>query len=304
MDRLQQLQVFRRVAETGNITRAARDLAMSQPNVSRIVAELEQRLGVPLLLRSPRGLATTEAGQTFYADAVRVLDTLEEAEAHVRGAQAALTGSLRVACAATLFNRVVMPWLPGFLAEHPGLAFEGRLDARVADLVEEGIDLAIRTGPVEDQTLIARRLGRIEVALFASPDYLRAAPAGAPETPEALSDHALCTPLLTRQPAGLRLEGPDGQSAEAHFATRFRATDVETVRLATEAGCGIGVLPVWLAADAVAAGTLAPVLPGWRAEARDVNAVWPGTRALPRRVRVFLDCLVARCAENPRLHAR
>lgn len=302
MDRLQQIQVFRRVVETGNITRAARDLAMSQPNVSRIVAELEQRLGVPLLLRSPRGLATTEAGQAFYADALRVLDTLEEAEANVRGSQAAAEGPLRIACAATLFNHLVMPWLPGFLAENPRVEVEARLDARISDLVEEGIDLAIRTGAIADQTLMARRLGRIEVGLFASPDYLRRH--GVPETPEALSDHPVCTPLVARQPGGLRLEGPGGAVAEVPLSPRFRGTDVETVRLAAASGIGIGVLPVWLTGACTASGILVPVLPEWRSEPRDVNAVWPGTRTLPRRVRLFLDCLVEYTARSPGLRAR
>ena len=127
MDRLQQLQVFRRVVETGNITRAARDLAMSQPSVSRIVGELEHRLGVPLLLRSPRGLSATEAGAAFHLDAVRILDALEEAEANARGLQGAPTGIVRISCVAAFYNAVVMPWLAPFLATHPGLSVEARL---------------------------------------------------------------------------------------------------------------------------------------------------------------------------------
>jgi LysR family transcriptional regulator for bpeEF and oprC len=302
LDRLQQLSVFRRVVETGNITRAARDLAMSQPNVSRIVAELEGRLGVPLLLRSPRGLAATEAGQAFYSDAVRVLDALEEAEASVRGNQAALEGPLRVACSAPLFNRVVMPWLPGFLEENPGLSFEARLESRLSDLVEEGLDLAVRVGVVADQSLIARRLGRIAVALFAAPGYLRRH--GTPPDPAALAGHGIVMPLLPRQPAVLRLDGPGGEVAEVALpAIRLRATEVETVRMATAAGVGIGVMPVWSAAECVAAGGLVPVLDGWRAETKEVTAVWPATHALPRRVRAFLDLLVEHCRVHPGLNA-
>ncbi len=301
MDRLQQLSVFRRVVETGNITRAARDLAMSQPNVSRIIAELEQRLGVPLLLRSPRGLATTEAGQAFYADAIRVLDSLEEAEASVRGAQAALEGPLRVACPAPLFNRLVMPWLPAFLEEHPRLSFEARLDTRISDLVEEGIDLAIRTGAIQDQSLIARRLGHMQVALFASRAYLQRA--GVPRTPEALAEHPFVLIALARNPTSLRLEGPGGQVTEAPIGpVRLRATELETVRMATAAGSGIGVLPMWSATECLEFGRLEPVLPSWQAEAKEVHAVWPATRALPRRVRVFLDLLVERARAHPGLN--
>jgi LysR family transcriptional regulator for bpeEF and oprC len=302
MDRLQQIEVFRRVVETGNITRAARDLSMSQPNVSRIVAELEQRLGVALLLRSPRGLATTEAGQVFYAEAVRVVDALEEAEASARGSQAALHGPLRVACTATLFNSIVMPWLPDFLTEHPGITMEALLDARISELIEEGIDLAIRVGPVSDQSLIARRLGQIELALFASPDYLRRH--GAPQRPEGLEEHAICAPSKSRQPVPLRLEGPEDAVCEMTIVPRFRATDVEAVRHATESGFGIGLLPVATAATAVRAGRLAEVLQGWRTEPHDVHAIWPASRALPRRVRAFLDRLVRYSAAEPALRAR
>ena len=301
MDRLQQLTVFRRVVETGNITRAARDLAMSQPNVSRIVAELETRLGVPLLLRSPRGLAPTEAGHAFYSDAIRVLDALEEAETHVRGNQNGLSGPVRITASAPLFNRIVMPWLPDFLAEHPALEFEARLDSRLVDLVEEGIDLAIRVGEIADQSMIQRRLGRLEIALFAAPDHL--ARNGAPETPEELAAHPFCVTLASRMPVTMRLEGPEDQVAEVVVPVRFRSTDVEAITLAAIAGCGIGVLPEWSATPAVEEGRLVRVLPRWRAEAKDVHAVWPGTRALPRRVRAFLDRLVERCAENPKLRA-
>lgn len=301
MDRLQQLSVFRRVVETGNITRAARDLAMSQPNVSRIIAELEARLGVPLLLRSPRGLAATEAGQAFYADAIRVLDALEEAEAKVRANQAALSGPVRVTAMAPLFNRIVMPWLPEFLAEHPEIEFEALLETRIADLVEEGIDLAIRVGPIADQSLIARRLGRLEIALFASPDHL--ARHGVPETPEALATHPFCRVGVTRAPVTLRLEGPQGRVAQIGAQVRFRSTDVDAVTCATTGALGIGVLPVWSAAQHEREGRLVRVLPGWRAEAREVCAVWPGSRTLPRRVRAFLDRLVERCAVDPELRA-
>jgi len=301
MDRLQQIEVFRRVVETGNITRAARDLSMSQPNVSRIVAELEQRLGVALLLRSPRGLATTEAGQAFYGDAARVLDALEEAEASARGSQAALAGPLRITCAASLFNSIVLPWMPEFLTKHPGVSIEARLDARIADLVEEGIDLAIRVGEVTDQSLMARRIGRIEMALFASPDYL--ARSGVPTTPETLFEHPLCAPSVRATATVLRLESNEGVVAELAVVPRFRATDVETLRQATELGCGIGLLPISTVALAGTAGPLRRVLPDWQAAPRDIHALWPSTRALPRRVRVFLDQLVRHCTTTPSLRA-
>lgn len=302
MDKLQQLQVFRRVVETGNITRAARDLAMSQPSVSRIVAELEHRLGVPLLLRAPRGLSATEAGTAFHLEAVRILDALEEAEANARGLQGAPTGLVRISCVASFFNAVVMPWLSPFLATHPGLAVEARLEPKVVDLVEEGIDLGIRIGPIRQQSLIARRLGRVDFALFAAPAYLGRA--GMPKAPEDLAKHEFCILRGSRPGDLLMLEGPDGASASVAMQGRIVADGIETTQVAAEAGLGLALLAPWGVMGPVALGRLVPVLPGWRAEPREVHAVWPGGRALPRRVRAVLDLLVERAAAEPRLRAR
>ncbi len=302
MDRLQQLQVFRRVVETGNITRAARDLAMSQPSVSRIIGELDHRLGVPLLLRSPRGLSATEAGAAFHLDAVRILDALEEAEAAARGLQGAPTGLVRISCVASFYNAVVMPWLAPFLATHPGLSVEARLHSKAVDLVEEGIDLGIRIGPIRQQSLIARRLGRVDFALFAAPGYL--ARAGMPETPDDLSHHEFCTLRGVRPNDTLIVEGPDGAAATITMHGRMAADAIETTQVAAEAGLGLALLAPWSVMGQVATGRLVPVLPGWRAEPREVHAVWPGGRALPRRVRAVLDLLVEKAAAEPRLRAR
>ncbi|MDO9712157.1 LysR family transcriptional regulator [Paracraurococcus lichenis] len=302
MDRLQQLQVFRRVVETGNITRAARDLAMSQPSVSRIIGELEQRLGVPLLLRSPRGLSATEAGSAFHQEAVRILDALEEAESNARGLQGAPTGLVRIACVASFYNAVVLPWLAPFLQSHPGLSVEARLGPRSVDLIEEGMDLGIRFGPIRQQSLIARRLGRVDFALFAAPTYL--ARAGMPEEPEGLAQHEFCVLRGVRPSDVLVLEGPDGAATSVAMHGRFATDDIGAVQVAAEAGLGLALLAPWSVMGQVATGRLVPVLPGWRAEPREVHAVWPGGRALPRRVRAVLDLLVEKAAAEPRLRAR
>ncbi|MBL6457557.1 LysR family transcriptional regulator [Belnapia sp. T6] len=302
MDRLQQLTVFRRVVETGNITRAARDLAMSQPSVSRIVAELEHRLGVPLLLRSPRGLTPTEAGQAFHAETVRILDELEEAEASLRGAQAALSGPVRIACVAAFFDAVLLPWLKDFLLAHPDVTLDARLASKQVDLIEEGIDLAVRFGPIREQSLIVRKLGRIDFALFASPTYLERA--GTPETPEELAQHDFCRLTVGRLDGTLILDGPDGRTVSVETHGRFSGDNIDTTSQAARLGLGIALLAPWSVGEDLAAGRLVPVLPGWRTEPRDVHAAWPGTHSLPRRVRAVLDVLVEKAASEPRLKAR
>jgi DNA-binding transcriptional LysR family regulator len=303
MDRLQQLTVFRRVVETGNITRAARDLNLSQPSVSRLVAELELRLGVPLLLRSPRGLATTEAGAAFHAEAVRILEALDEAEANARGAHTALTGTIRITCIAAFFDAVVMPWLRDFLLANPALELEANLSPLPIDLVEEGVDIAIRFGTIRQQSLIARKLGRMDFVLFASPAYL--ARAGTPEMPEALARHDFCGLLINgRSIDEATLYGPDGRTVTVSVKSRFRADNITSVQRVALDGLGITLLAPWSVAAEVASGALVPVLPGWRTQPRDVHAVWPVTRAMPRRVRAMLDLMVEKAAQEPRLQAR
>ncbi|WP_149537705.1 LysR family transcriptional regulator [Siccirubricoccus phaeus] len=303
MDRLQQLMVFRRVVETGNITRAARDLNLSQPSVSRLVAELEQRLGVPLLLRSPRGLAVTDAGAAFHAEAVRIIDALDEAEASVRGAQSGLSGTVRLTCIGAFFDAVVMPWLSDFLLANPNLVLEAHLSPNIIDLVEQGIDLAIRFGELKHQTLIARKIGRLDFAFYAAPEYL--ARAGRPETPEALAGHSFCSLLVGGRPwEEVQLEGPSGEAAMVNTPSRFRADNLVSLIRATRDGFGISLLTPWSATPHVEAGAIVPVLPGWRSEPHDVHVAWPSTRAMPRRVRAVLDVLVKKAAEDPRLRAR
>ena len=158
MDRLAAMATFVRVVETGSFSAAARTLNVGQPAVSKTVAQLEQWLGVRLLTRSTRGLAPTEAGQSFYDRAKRAIEEADEAEVAARGAGASLTGRLRI-CAAVTFARLhVVPLLPKFLAAHPGLTLDVVLDDRVIDLVEEGVDLALRMGSLDDSSLTARKI--------------------------------------------------------------------------------------------------------------------------------------------------
>ena len=150
MDRLAAMEAFVRVVETGSFSAAARALNVGQPAVSKTIAQLEGRLGVRLLMRSTRGLSPTEAGQSFYDRARRAIEEADEAELVARGAGAGLTGRLRV-CAAVTFARLhVVPRLPKFLAAHPGLTMDVVLDDRAVDLVEEGVDLGLRMGVLED----------------------------------------------------------------------------------------------------------------------------------------------------------
>lgn len=291
--------MFRRVVEAGSLTRAARSLGMGQPNVTRLLNALEQRLGTVLLHRSTRGLHPTEAGQTFYEEAGKALAVLEEAEEAVRGAQAGLRGTLRVAATPVFFRGSLMQWLPEFLLRHPALAIDLVPGERVLDdMVAEGVDVALRFGPVQQETLVARLLGRFAVELYASPAYLERR--GMPDGPMALSEHLFCLGRPDRE-GPLVLEDARGERVTVARHGRVRSDDTEVLEAAAQAGLGLVLLPPWRAAPHVEAGRLRAVLPGWRSELRPVYAVWPATQPLSRRARVFVDMLVERFAADPRM---
>jgi len=155
MDRLAAMQAFVRVVEAGSFSAAARALNMGQPAISKTVAQLEARLGVRLLMRSTHGLAPTEAGRSFYERAKRSIEEADEAEAVARGAGKGLTGHLRVSAAVTFARLHIVPHLPKFLAAHPGLTMDVMLDDRIIDLIEEGVDVVLRMGPLADSTSLA-----------------------------------------------------------------------------------------------------------------------------------------------------
>ena len=175
MDRFSAMETFVRVVDTGSFSAAARQLRIGQPAVSKAMAQLEERLGTRLLLRSSRGLATTEAGQNFYDRARRAIEEADEADLSARGAGGGLVGRLRFSAAITFARLHVIPHLPAFLARHPGLTIEAVLDDRNVNPVEEGIDVTLRIGTLADLTLVARKIGESRRLVVGTPAYFAAA---------------------------------------------------------------------------------------------------------------------------------
>jgi DNA-binding transcriptional LysR family regulator len=187
MDRLASMETFIRVVETGSFSGAARQLRVGQPAISKTIAQLEGYLGVKLLTRSTRGLTPTEAGLGYFERAKRSIEVADEAEMAARGAGTGLKGRLRI-CAAVTFARIhLIPLLPRFIAEHPELDLEVVLDDRQIDLVQEGIDVALRMGKLMDSTLTARRIGRCKRLVLGTPAYFDRA--GTPMAPSELIQH-------------------------------------------------------------------------------------------------------------------
>src|SRR2546430_17233126 len=230
MDRLAAMEVFVRVVETGSFSAAARHRRVGQPAVSKTVAQLEERLGARLLLRSTRGLMPTEAGQHFYERAKRAIEEADEAELAARGANASLSGELRVSAAVTFSRLHIVPRLPAFLAEHPGLRLALVLDDQNIDLVQSGIDVALRMGSLEDSGLTARKVAQSPRKVVGTPAYFERH--GEPKIPAELSAHdAIVYDVLGGGTAWTFTKGSTEMSILADG--RLRITAAEGVREAS-----------------------------------------------------------------------
>jgi len=284
MNRFTTMEAFVRVIEAGSFSSAARQLHVGQPSVSKMIAQLEERLGVRLLLRSTHGLTPTEAGQNFYERAVRSLQEADEADFAARGAAATLSGRLRI-CAAVTFARLhVVPHLPLFLAAHPDLEIEVVLDDRNIDLVEAGIDIALRMGTLTDSSLTARKIGQSRRLVVGSPAYLERA--GVPEVPADLINHQ--TVIYDQRGGGAVWTFRKG-TAETSVTvnSRIRMTAAEGVREAVFAGLGLAIGSEWMFAPELRNGKVECVLKDWELPAIDLWAAFPTGRRVSAKARSF-----------------
>ncbi len=291
MDRLQAMAAFVRVVETGSFSAAARQMGIGQPALSKTIAQLEDRLRVRLLLRSTHGLTPTEAGLRFHERARTVLQEADEAEQDARGAGAGLSGRLRVSAATTFARLFVVPRLPDFLAQHPGLDIDVVLDDRVIDLVANGIDLALRMGGLDDSTAVARRIATGRRSVIATPAYL--GKAGIPKTPADLAAHE----AIVYSPLGNSWTfRKDTTEASVAVGGRLRVNAAEGVRAAVLADMGLAIVSDWMFAPELAQGTVTRVLADWSLPAIDLWAVFPSGRLATAKARVFADFVQAMLA--------
>jgi DNA-binding transcriptional LysR family regulator len=284
MDRLAAMETFVRVVEAGSFSAAARTLKLGQPAVSKTVAQLEWRLGVRLLMRSTRGLAPTEAGERFYARAKRAIEEADEAELAARGAGTSLAGRLRV-CAAVTFARLhLVPRLPRFMAAHPDLSIDVVLDDRVIDLVEAGVDVALRMGALGDSALTARKLASGPRHVLGTPGYF--ARAGVPATPGELAGHAAV--IYAQDGGGENWSFQRGATElSVGVSGRLRVSAAEGVRAAVLADMGLTIASAWMFSPELAAGTVQAVLREWSLPAVDLWAVYPTGRMPSAKARAF-----------------
>jgi DNA-binding transcriptional LysR family regulator len=285
MDRLREMELFVRVAETGSFSAAARDLKLGQPAVSKTIAALEERLGVRLLVRSTRQLSPTEAGTAFYERALRAIAEANEADAAAQGAGAGLEGRLRI-CAPVTFARLhVVPKLGAFLDAHPKLRLELVMDDRVIDLVAENIDAALRLGSLSDSSLRARKLAVAERYVVATPAYLRRR--GFPSNPTDLLKH---DGIIYGQASGGQewLFRRGTSETSIRLSARLTLSAAEGVREAVLAGQGFTITSRWMFAPELASGAVIPVLTEWTLPPMELWVIYPSGKLTSTKARAFI----------------
>lgn len=297
MDRFDDLQAFVAVVEAGSFTAAADRLDIAKSAVSRRVSSLEERLGVQLLRRTTRRLNLTDTGQSFYEHSARILADLDEAEAAVLQEHGELRGSLRVALPMSFGLRHMSAPIAEFSRRHPRVTFDLNLNDRRIDLLEEGVDVAIRIGRLADSTLIARRLFEARTVLCAAPGYLERR--GTPRTPDDLSDHDCLAYSNLPDPGRWACTGPDGHRHTISVHVVMTASSGDFLCSAAAEGLGIALQPTFIAGDAIARGKLLPLLTDFDWPVTPAYAIYPPTRHLSYRVREFIDFLAERFADTP-----
>ena len=300
MDRLQAMQTFVRVVETGSFSAVAREQSSTQSAVSKQVAALERHLGAKLLTRTTRNLSLTDDGAHYFEDARRLVAEVLESEGQLRRGELQLGGWLRVAASVGFGVRVLRPHVHSFLAAHPGVKIELKLHDGFIDLVEHGIDMAVRIGNLADSTLVARRIGRIRRAVVASRAYVQAATAERPlpQVPEDLKQHPCIVYTELRNRNLWDFSTPDGSEVTVRVEGPLRTNTAELVRAAVVDGVGIAYSPTWLFQDLIDSGEVQVLLPGWQTSPLPLHLVSPPERRHAAKVRAFAEHLAVALADQ------
>jgi DNA-binding transcriptional LysR family regulator len=293
---MMELSVLACVVKHQSYARAAKELNLTPSGVSRVITRLEDRLGVRLLQRTTRKLSLTEAGALFHARSAQILVDLGDAEAEVQKAARHPRGTLRLSASVFFGRRYLAPLLTALSTRFPELSLDLQLTNRFVDLVEEGIDLAIRIGALADSRLIARRLCTNRRILVASPAYLAAR--GVPRHPSDLARHECVIFSNMARAHEWKLIGPDG-AVTVEVAGRIASNNVDIVTDAAKQGLGITVGPTLSVGPSLLSGELVPVLGDYAFEPTAVFAVYPSARQLSTKVRTVVDFLAETLPDPP-----
>ncbi|MGN8111631.1 LysR family transcriptional regulator [Paraburkholderia sp. 22098] len=285
MDRMAAMETYVSVVEAGSFSAAAKRLKLGQPAVSKSIAQLEERLGVRLLLRSTRGLTPTDAGQRFYEHARRAIEEVDLAEHVARDASTGLSGVLRISAAVTFARLHILPALKTFLDRHPNLQIDIVLDDRTIDLLEKGVDVALRMGSLDDSTMTARRIAQSRRLVVGTPAYL--AEAGVPKTPADLSQHQVIVYSL-RGGGESWAFSQSGKEVAVVVSGRVSVSAAEGMRTTVLGGLGLAIASEWMFSPELADGSVQAVLTDWELPSIDLWAVFPAGRLVSAKARAFV----------------
>ena len=295
MDKHSSMRAFVKVVEHGSFSEAARSLRLSRSAVSKYVMDLEQELGVQLLNRSTRSASPTENGRAYYERAVAILAEIEEAELAVTRLQAEPRGLLRINAPMSFGTLHLGPALADFMGKYPELQIQLTLSDEQIDAVQEGYDVTLRIAELASSSLIARRLLAVPRLFCASPAYIERR--GAPAHPKDLRHHECLSYGFLSTGNQWKLTGPDGDHLMS-VPWKLCANNAEVLKRAAIKGRGIALLPTFIAGSALDARELVPVLENYHAPKVELYAIYPPTRHLSLKVRLFIDFLVARFSDR------
>jgi DNA-binding transcriptional LysR family regulator len=293
MDRFDAMQAFVRVVEAGSFTKAAETLHMSKTSVTQLVQQLEARLRVKLLNRTTRKVNVTADGAAYYERVLRVLADIDDAETSLSSASASPRGKLRVDVPSPLARMILVPALPAFHARYPDIQLDMGVSDRRVDLIGENVDCVVRGGEITDQSLIARRVGDLQLGAFAAPSYLERA--GVPSHPRELEDthHRVVGFLWSRTgkpfPYAMRR---DNERVLVHGRHVFAVDDGNAYLAAGLAGLGVLWLPDYMSKPHLARGELVPLFQEWRFDSMPLYVAFPPNRHVSAKLRVFIDWIV------------
>ena len=303
MDKFQAMALFVRVVETGGITRAAESLGIPNATATTLIQRLEASLGVKLLNRTTRRVSVTPDGAAYYTRAAAILAEVTDVEEALSQHSSAPRGRVRVDVPTLIARSVIVPALPRFFAEFPDIELALACNERHFDLVAEGIDCALWIGEIGDESLVARRVGFLYFATCASPAYIQAH--GQPVHPRELAQHRCINHFSPR--TGETVEwvfSKGGERVQAVFPGLLALEDENSYVSAAEAGLGIAQMPAFAVKEAMERGALDLVLGDWFPEPSPLHVVYPQSRHLSRRVRVFVDWLATLIADHDGIQLR
>lgn len=289
MDSLGAMRVFVRVVETGSFSRAAVELGATQPTATKAVAAAEKRLGARLLHRTTRGVTPTEVGTLYYERCKSILRDVEEADNVASVVQAEIAGTLRIGSSVAFGRRVLVPLVLRYRREHPQLQLDLSFDDHYVNLVEQGIDVALRMGRLADSSLGARYLGLNPWLLVGAPRYVQAR--GAPRKPEDLARHDCIVYSSVQGDARWHFRRPGGHEATVPVHGPLRANNLSAVLDACRDGMGLAILPGYVARESLADGRVVPLMSDHALPSQEMHAVFPSPRLVPRKVTAFVDWL-------------